>query len=108
MPWTQQPKTDRPPRPLRPAVPTVKELGYDIVMAGSYGIGGPKGMDTKVVHTLQEAFRKAVDAPEFERQLTQQDQHKGFLDSKAYTAFAVKSFAEEKRFLSEMNIRLDE
>jgi tripartite-type tricarboxylate transporter receptor subunit TctC len=92
----------------RPAVPTVKELGYDIVMAGSYGIAGPKGLDPKVVQVLQEAFRKAVDAPEFERQLAQQDQPKGFLDSKAYTAFAARSFAEEKRFLADLKIRLDD
>jgi tripartite-type tricarboxylate transporter receptor subunit TctC len=92
----------------RPAVPTVKELGYDIVMAGSYGIAGPKGLDPKVVQVLQEAFRKAVDAPEFERQLAQQDQPKGFLDSKAYTVFAARSFAEEKRFLAELKIRLDD
>lgn len=92
----------------RAAVPTVKELGYDIVMAGSYGIAGPKGMDAKVVQTLQEAFKKAVDSPEFERQLALQDQPKGFLDSKAYTAFAAKSFAEEKRFLGELKIKLDE
>jgi len=65
-------------------------------------------MDPKVVAVLQEAFRKAVDSTEFERQLALQDQPKAYLDSKAYTAFAARSFAEEKRFLSELKIRLDE
>ncbi len=92
----------------RAAVPTVKELGYDIVMAGSYGVAGPKGMDPKVVAVLQEAFKKAVDSTEFERQLAIQDQPKAYLDSKSYSAFAAKSFAEEKRFLGELKIRLDE
>ncbi len=92
----------------RPAVPTIKELGYDIVMAGSYGVAGPKNLDPKIVATLQEAFRKATESPEFERQLAQQDQPKGYLDSKAYTAFAAKSYAEEKRVLGELNLKLDE
>lgn len=92
----------------RASVPTVKELGYDVVMAGSYGIAGPKGMDPKVVTVLQEAFRTAVDSKEFERQLALQDQPKAYLDSRAYSAFAAKSFAEEKRFLGELKIRLDE
>ena len=92
----------------RPAVPTVKELGYDVVMAGSYGVVGPKGMDPKVVQVLQDAFHKAVNDPGFDKQLLQYDQPNAYMDSKAYTAFAAKSFADEKRFISELKIKLDE
>jgi tripartite-type tricarboxylate transporter receptor subunit TctC len=92
----------------RPVVPTIKELGYDIVMSGSYGIAGPKGMDPKVVTVLQDAFKKAVDGPEFEHQLALQDQPKAYMDSKSYTAYAYKSFTDEKRFLGELKIRFDE
>jgi len=92
----------------RAAVPTVKELGYDVVMAGSYGIAGPKGMDPKVVQLLQDAFHKATSDPAFEKLLLQQDQPNAYMDSKAYTAFAAQSFADEKRFISELKIKLDE
>ena len=36
----------------------LKEQGYDVNASSSYGIGGPKGMDPKVVRTLHDAFRK--------------------------------------------------
>ncbi len=92
----------------RPTVPTVKELGHDIVVNGSYGIAGPKGMDPKVVQVLHDAFKKAMDDPEFNRVLEQNDQTKIYMDSKAYTDWAAKTFAEEKRYIGELKIKLDE
>jgi len=46
-----------------PDVPTLKELGYDIVSNSPYGIGGPKGMDPQVVRILHDAFRKGMEDP---------------------------------------------
>lgn len=91
----------------RPSVPTVKESGYDIVMAGSYGLAGPKGMDPKVVQVIEGAFRQAMDDPEFNRSLDLYDQPKIFMDSKAYTSWVAKTYADDKRFLKELNIKLD-
>lgn len=92
----------------RPDVPTVKELGYDVIVASNYGVAGPKGMDPKVVQVLHDAFRKAMDDPEFNRVLRQNDQPKMYMDSKTYTDWAAKTFAQEKRELTELNIKLDE
>jgi tripartite-type tricarboxylate transporter receptor subunit TctC len=91
-----------------PNVPTIKELGFDVVMIGSWGIGGPKGMDPKVVQVLQDALIKAIDNPDFTRTLELNDYTKMPMDSKRYTEWAVKTIADEKRFVSDLKIKLDE
>ncbi|NJN36527.1 MAG: hypothetical protein HC794_05045 [Nitrospiraceae bacterium] len=46
-----------------PDVPTLRELGYDLVSTSPYGIAGPRGMDAAVVNTLHDAFEKALRDP---------------------------------------------
>ena len=48
-----------------PNIPTLKELGYDLVITSPFGIAGPKGMDRKLVQTLHDAFRKSMADPAF-------------------------------------------
>jgi len=51
--------------PAYPETPTLKELGYPIVLESWYYIYGPKNMEKPVVKKLEEAFRKVIDSPEF-------------------------------------------
>jgi len=44
-----------------PQVPTVKELGYDVVWEAPVGFFGPKGMPKPVVKKLHDALRKGMD-----------------------------------------------
>ena len=48
-----------------PDVPTLKEEGYDIVMAAIKGIGVPKETPDEIVSYLHDAFKKAIADPEF-------------------------------------------
>ncbi|HYI27087.1 MAG TPA: tripartite tricarboxylate transporter substrate-binding protein, partial [Bradyrhizobium sp.] len=48
-----------------PDVPTMKELGYPFVFDSPFGIGGPKGMDPKVVAKLHDAFKKWQDVIDY-------------------------------------------
>jgi len=48
-----------------PQVPTIRELGSAWSLNSWVGIGGPAGMDPAVTAKLYEAFRKAMDSPEF-------------------------------------------
>jgi len=93
---------------LFPQVRTLREAGIDLEVNSPYGVCGPRGMDPAVVHTLQEAFRKAIDDPEFVRTLELNDYVKFYMDSPAYTAWALKTYGDEKRFVSELRIKLDE
>ena len=51
--------------PAIPEVPTLKELGYDLVNGSSRGYGAPKGIPADVKTKLIEAFRKMSTDPTF-------------------------------------------
>lgn len=49
-----------------PQVPTMKELGYPwMVFQSWFIISGPKNMEKSVLKKLEEAFKKAIDSPEY-------------------------------------------
>ena len=58
-----------------PNVPTLLELGYDITAEPSLmSLVGPRGLSPQVVDTLHQAFKKAMDDPDFIRVSNQVDQ----------------------------------
>ncbi len=58
-----------------PAVPTLLEMGYDITAEPSLmSLVGPRGLPANVVETLHQAFKKAMDDPNFIRVSNQVDQ----------------------------------
>ena len=48
-----------------PDVPTMKDLGYDVVIELFRGISVPKGTPDEVVAKIEEAFKKGAEDPEF-------------------------------------------
>src|SRR6516225_8430342 len=46
-----------------PHVPTLKEVGVDMVSNSPYGLAGPKGMAPEIVNVLHDAFRQGLDDP---------------------------------------------
>jgi len=46
-------------------VPTLLELGYDFSNDTIHGLVGPAGLSPAVRKTLEEAFRKGMETPEF-------------------------------------------
>ena len=50
---------------LLPDVPTLKELGYDVVSGSSRGYSAPKGISAEARDALIEAFKKMAAMPEF-------------------------------------------
>jgi tripartite-type tricarboxylate transporter receptor subunit TctC len=89
--WTEQ-RTKK-----WPDVPTLKELGYDIVAYSPFGIAGPKGMDPQVVRVLHDAFKKAMDEPSFKKILDDFYMVPFYKNSEDYTKFAQELFIEEKQ-----------
>jgi tripartite-type tricarboxylate transporter receptor subunit TctC len=90
-----------------PQVPTLRELGHDIVVNSPIGLAGPKGMDPKVVKVLHDAFRKAMADPAYNRALEQNDQVHLYMGSEEYRKYAIEQTAREKRFVQELGIKLD-
>ena len=88
-----------------PQIPTAKEMGYNVNASSSYGIGGPKGMDPKIVKTLHDAFRKGLDDPDFVRTMEQYDQVKSYLGTEDYTRWAREQYAVEKGVVERFGLR---
>jgi len=87
-----------------PDVPTVKELGIDVVIDSPGGLVGPKGMDPAVVAVLADAFRAAAQEPEHLKFLENMDQPLILLDGPAYKAAMAKTYEEEKELLRRLNL----
>jgi tripartite-type tricarboxylate transporter receptor subunit TctC len=90
-----------------PSLPTLREQGFDIVAKSSWGIGGPKGMDPKVVKVLHDAFHKAMNDPEFLRVLDRENQPLTYMNSADYTRHAAELLAEEGKFIRELGIKAE-
>ena len=89
-----------------PNVPTLKELGYDIVSVSPYGIAGPRGMDPKVVRILHDAFKKGMEEPAFQKTLERLDQQENFyMNSEDYARYARKTFQDEKALVERMGLK---
>jgi tripartite-type tricarboxylate transporter receptor subunit TctC len=85
--------------------PTAKELGYDVVSYSPYGIVGPKGMDPRVVKTLHDAFKKAIDDPENQKMLQSLDQVSWYKSSEDYARWATETFGTERALIERLGLQ---
>jgi tripartite-type tricarboxylate transporter receptor subunit TctC len=75
-----------------PNVPTLSELGYDYVVNAHYYIAAPAGTPAPIVKRLDDAFRKAMDDPEFVAYM-----------KKAELSMVYKNSADIKKALEQMS-----
>jgi tripartite-type tricarboxylate transporter receptor subunit TctC len=52
-----------------PDVPTLTELGYDVVWEHPYGVGGPKGMPEEAKRVLEDTAKQVWEIAEFRAEL---------------------------------------
>jgi tripartite-type tricarboxylate transporter receptor subunit TctC len=90
-----------------PAVPTLRELGYDMVVTSPYGISGPKGMDEGVVRVLHDAFKAALFDADNVRVRGQFDMPLVYLDTAAYRQFVGERVEYERAMVRRLNLSLD-
>ena len=89
-----------------PDVPTLREVGIDIVSASPYGIAGPKGMDAGLVRALHDAFREALFDPPHLAVLEKFDMLVMHKDPAGYEAFARQQFEEDRRMIQRLGLKL--
>lgn len=90
-----------------PSAPTLREAGIDMVSNSPFGIAGPKGMDSKVVQFLHDAFKKGLEDPEYAATMAKLDQEPAYLSSADYRAYALRTLAEQKQLVQELGLRQD-
>jgi tripartite-type tricarboxylate transporter receptor subunit TctC len=89
------------PSPNYPGVPTLQQLGYPFVFDSPFGIAGPKGMDPKIVQTLHDAFKKAIDDPAVRATLAKYDMVVNYKNTADYVKF-VKEVTDTESKVVEM------
>jgi tripartite-type tricarboxylate transporter receptor subunit TctC len=88
-------------------VPTLKELGHDMVVTSPYGISGPKGMDPAIIATLHGAFKAALESPANDTVRAQYDMPAQYLNSADYTAYITDRAGYERAMVTRLGIKLD-
>jgi tripartite-type tricarboxylate transporter receptor subunit TctC len=87
-----------------PEVPTVRELGIDVVVESPGGLIGPKGMDAGVIRILADAFKAAAQEPAHLEFLEKVDQPLLLKDGPAYRDAMAKTYHEERELLRRLNL----
>jgi len=77
--------------PDAPNVPTLKELGVDVVYAVTRGLMAPKGTPADVLTKLEDSCRKATAEPKFAEDMAKQGTFVRFMDRKQYADFLKKN-----------------
>ncbi len=87
-----------------PEVPTLKELGLNIVQASPYGIGGPKGMEPALVARIHDVFKQAMEMPSHVQALAKYDQALLYMSPQQYSKFAEDTFKREGALVARLGL----
>ncbi|MCL1962635.1 MAG: tripartite tricarboxylate transporter substrate binding protein [Desulfovibrionaceae bacterium] len=87
-----------------PQVPTLRELGIDIVAKSPYGLAGPRGLPPHVVSVLHDAFKQAVFDPRFQTELVKYDQEIDYLGPEAYAQSCRNIYEQERVAVEKMGL----
>lgn len=87
-----------------PEIPTLKELGYPLVIDSPLGIAGPKGMDPRIVTRLDAAFRAALEAPEVQRVMADFAMFPNYKGPDEYRQYMAEQQRRERKLLEKMGI----
>ncbi len=93
--------------PRFPTVPTLKELGYDMVVTSPYGLSGPKGMDPGVVRVLHDALKEALFSDANKAVRANFDMPLEYYDTAAYQDFIARRAVYEQDMARKLNLRID-
>ncbi|MFY3386797.1 tripartite tricarboxylate transporter substrate binding protein [Paracidovorax sp. MALMAid1276] len=86
-------------------VPTLRELGYDVVVDAPNGIGAPKGLDPAVAAKLRDAFKQAVASAEFKAVIDKLDAPLLYLDGPDYEKYVNAVYAKETVLIDKLKLR---
>ena len=87
--------------PAYPDVPTVQELGYDVVMEKFRGLAGPQGLPAAIVSIWNEAAQRLLADPEYVAAYTEENLLADFVAHDDYGAFIDEFKQKTSAFLRE-------
>lgn len=92
--------------PRFPQIPTLRELGIDIVQSSPWGLVAPKGTDPAIVRKLHDAFKEAMGKEDFRKMLAQFDMTPEYRSSADFQAFAAAAMKNEKATIEQLGLNL--
>lgn len=87
-----------------PNVPTLKESGIDLVQTSPFGLVAPKGTDPKIIATLHDAFKKAMEMPNYKESLAKFDMDTFYMDGATYKKYAADTMKTEKLVIEKLGL----
>ncbi len=87
-----------------PQAPTIKEIGYDVVARSYLGVIGPKGMAKPIVAKLHDAFRKAMDDPEYKSVMKKFDMNDYYLNTEDYAKYMKSDFENIEKLVKKLGL----
>jgi len=89
-----------------PQVPTLRESGFDIAESVPWGLALPAGVDPAVARKLHDAFRKAMEDPQFIESLALLGQEPRYMDSDTYRKYMLDRAPIERAVVERYHLRL--
>jgi len=85
--------------------PTLKELGFKVVVDAPNGIGAPKGLEPAVERKLRDAFRFAVNSDEFRSVAGKIDAPLMYLDGPEYRKYVAAMYDKETQLIQRLKLK---
>lgn len=85
--------------------PTLKELGFDVVVEAPNGIGAPKGLPPAIEKRLRDAFRAAVNSDEFRKVAESIDAPVMYQDGPDYQKYIQSVYQQETDLIRKLNLK---
>lgn len=86
-------------------VPTLKDLGYNVVVDAPNGIAAPKGLEPAVAKRLREAFKVAAASPEFTSACDKIDAPLMYLDGPDYEKYIAATYRKETQLIERLKLK---
>ena len=88
-------------------VPTLKELGFNLdfrAFGDVLGYLGPKGLPPGIVKKLEDAFKKAVESPEFQQIMENLTNDRRYRDSQDFTKMIHEVYPRTGQMIAQLGI----
>lgn len=90
-----------------PNAPTLRELGYDMVVTSPYGVAGPRGVPAEIVDILHRSFKKAWEDEASQAVVNRWDMPREYLGPVEYLAFARERAEYERDWVQRLQLTID-
>lgn len=87
-----------------PDVPTLIELGYDVLSDAPYGLAGPAGMDPKTVAYIDGVVHQVLQDADFLQAMAKLDQTPSYLSTADYKISIQRELADSKQLIESLGL----